>query len=179
MRHWQRSRDSPGFFKPARFPSRLSSRRPLGSRLVAEFSLGDMRISQETLLWDEADRIVFRTHVDGSIGVDRLLRVRFPARVPGGLPVYQGATAVIGRPFGAAGADVAEHPFTLDNPAHEWFGLGSTARMELTSPDGGMRSCAIGGAEVILPAAAGPGEARAPGRAHPPASPGEPRPPHE
>src|ERR1019366_6172352 len=156
-----------------------AQRCPLGSRLVAEFSLGDMRISQETLLWDGADRIVFRTHVDGSIGVDRLLRGRFPAPGPGGLPVSQGATAVIGRPFGAAGADVAEHPFTLDNPAHEWFGLGSTARMELTSPDGGLRSCAIGVAEVILPAAAGPGEARPPGRAHPAVSPGDLRLPHD
>ncbi|MDX6392479.1 MAG: hypothetical protein QOJ73_3542 [Streptosporangiaceae bacterium] len=148
---WLLSPKGPGTGSAGTSAKVTAQRCPLGSRLVAEFSLGDMRISQETLLWDGADRIVFRTHVDGSIGVDRLLRVRFPALVPGGLPVYQGATAVIGRPFGAAGADVAEHPFTLDNPAHEWFGLGSTARMELTSPDGGMRSCAIGVAEVILP----------------------------
>jgi hypothetical protein len=176
---WLLSPKGPGTGSAGTSAKVTVQRCPLGSRLVAEFSLGDMRISQETLLWDEADRIVFRTHVDGSIGVDRLLRVRFPARVPGGLPVYQGATAVIGRPFGAAGADVAEHPFTLDNPAHEWFGLGSTARMELTSPDGGMRSCAIGVAEVILPAAAGPGEARPPGRAHPAVSPGDLRLPHD
>jgi alpha-mannosidase len=151
---WLLSPKGPGTGSADTSAKVTAQRCPLGSRLVAEFSLGDMRISQETLLWDGADRIVFRTHVDGSIGVDRLLRVRFPAQVPGGLPVYQGATAVIGRPFGAAGADVAEHPFTMDNPAHEWFGLGSTARMELTTPDGSLRSCAIGVAEVILPAPA-------------------------
>ena len=176
---WLLSPKGPGTGSASASAKVTAQRCPLGSRLVAEFSLGDMRISQETLLWDGADRIVFRTHVDGSIGVDRLLRVRFPARVPGGLPVYQGATAVIGRPFGAAGADVAEHPFTLDNPAHEWFGLGSTARMDLTSPDGGRRSCAIGVAEVILPAPAEPGEARPPGRTHSSVSPGDLRLPHD
>ena len=43
--------------------------------------------------------------------------------MPGALPVYQTAVTAIGRPFGAAGADVEEHWYTLDNPAHEWFGL--------------------------------------------------------
>ena len=97
--------------------------------------------------------------MDGSIGQDRLLRVRFPADVPGGLPIYQGATAVVGRSFGSAVADVAEHPFTLDNPAHEWFGLGSTARAGWREPGGGRQERALGVAEVILPAspsAAGP-----------------------
>jgi len=125
-----------------------AQRCPVGSRLVATFRLGGLRVTQETLLWDGMDRVEFRTHVDGSLGQDRLLRVRFPADVPGGLPVYQCATAVVGRPFGSAGADVAEHPFTIDNPAHEWFGLGSTARVAA-----GGAVAAIGVAEVILPAA--------------------------
>ncbi len=129
---------------------------PLGARLVAELSLGDLRVTQETLLWDGAERIEFRTHVDGSIGQDRLLRVRFPADVPGGLPIYQGATAVVGRSFGSAGADVAEYPFTLDNPAHEWFGLGSTARAGWREPGGARQEAALGVAEVILPAAPAP-----------------------
>ncbi len=93
--------------------------------------------------------------MDGSIGQDRLLRVRFPANVPGGLPIYQAATGVVGRPFGAIGADVAEHPFTLDNPAHEWFGLGSTARVARTDASGRRREDAIGVAEIILPAPPG------------------------
>ncbi|HTS96227.1 MAG TPA: glycoside hydrolase family 38 C-terminal domain-containing protein [Streptosporangiaceae bacterium] len=136
-------------------PARVRAERcPIGARLVAELSLGDLRVTQETLLWDGADRVEFRTHVDGSIGQDRLLRVRFAARVPGGLPVYQTALAVIGRPFGSADTDVAEHEFTLDNPAHEWFGLGSTARVAVTGPAGSRRTHAIGVAEVIAPAAA-------------------------
>jgi alpha-mannosidase len=128
-----------------------AERCPAGSRLVAELEIDDLRITQETLLWDGADRIEFRTHVDGSVGQDRLLRVRFPARVPGGLPVYQTALAVIGRSPGSADTDVAEHEFTLDNPAHEWFGVGSTARVAVAGPAGGRRMHAIGVAEVITP----------------------------
>ncbi len=135
-------------------PARVRAERcPVGARLVAELELGDLRVTQETLLWDGADRVEFRTHVDGSIGQDRLLRVRFGARVPGGLPVYQTALTAVGRPFGSADTDVAEHEFTLDNPAHEWFGIGSTARVALASPAGARRMQAIGVAEVIMPAA--------------------------
>ena len=155
-----------------------AQRCPLGARLLAEFSLGDLRVTQETLLWDGAQAVEFRSHVDGSIGHDRLLRVRFPADVPGGLPVYQGATAVIGRPFGSVDADVAEHAFTLDNPAHEWFGTGSTARVSWTALSGRAEHRAIGVAEIILPgpaflnASAGPvtepggGAGRAGGHGH-------------
>ena len=128
-----------------------AERCPAGCRLVAELEIDDLRITQETLLWDGADRVEFRTHVDGSVGQDRLLRVRFPARVPGGLPVYQTALAVIGRSPGSADTDVAEHEFTLDNPAHEWFGVGSTARVAVAGPAGGRRMHAIGVAEVITP----------------------------
>jgi alpha-mannosidase len=134
-------------------PARVRAERcPVGARLVAEFDVGDLRVTQETLLWDGADRIEFRTHVDGSIGQDRLLRVRFPARVPGGLPVYQTALAVVGRSPGSADTDVAEHEFTLDNPAHEWFGVGSTARVAAGGPGGERRTHAIGVAEVVAPA---------------------------
>ena len=114
--------------------------------------MDDLRVTQETLLWDGAALVEFRTHVDGSIGQDRLLRVRFPARVPGGLPVYQTALSVVGRPFGSADTDVAEHEFTLDNPAHEWFGVGSTARVALAGPAGRRALRAVGVAEVIPPA---------------------------
>jgi alpha-mannosidase len=128
-----------------------AQRCPVGSRLVAELEIDDLRVTQETLLWDGADRAEFRTHVDGWVGQERLLRVRFPARVPGGLPVYQTALAVIGRSPGSADTDVAEHEYTLDNPAHEWFGVGSTARVAVAGPGGGRRMHAIGVAEVITP----------------------------
>jgi len=122
---------------------------PAGSRLVASFTLDGLEVTQETVLWDNAQRVEFRTHVDGYRGQDRLLRVRFPADVPGGLPVYQTATAVIGRPFGAVDVDSADHSYTLDNPAYQWFGLGSTARVRTGGATGPAQ--AIGVAEVVCP----------------------------
>jgi alpha-mannosidase len=153
---WLLSPKGPGIGSGGASAKVTAQRCPLGARLLAELTLGDLQVTQETLLWDGAERIEFRTHVDGSIGHDRLLRVRFPADVPGGLPIYQSATAVVGRPFGSASADVAEHSFTLDNPAHEWFGLGSTARVSWPEPGGGRAEAALGVAEVILPASPGP-----------------------
>ena len=126
----------------------LRRRRPAGRR----DGPGGLRFTQEILLWDGASRIEFRTHADGSIGSDRLLRVRFPAAVPGALPVYQSALSVLGRPFGSTDTDVAEHWYTLDNPAHEWFGLSSAARVSLTAPSGERLTRAIGVAEVVCPA---------------------------
>ncbi len=128
-----------------------AERCPVGGRLVATFGLGELRVTQETLLFDGAQRVEFRTHVDGSIGQDKLLRVLFPANVPGGLPVYQTAVSVIGRPPGQIDVDVAEHSFTLDSPAAEWLGVGSTARVALTGADGGRELQAIGVAEVVAP----------------------------
>ena len=129
-----------------------AQRSPIGSRLVATFTLGDLRITQETLLLDGAERAEFRTHVDGSIGQDKLLRVRFPADLPGALPVYQTATAVIGRPFAQPAVDTAQHWWTLDNPAHHWFGVGSVARVALVAPGRPtVVTQAIGVAEVITP----------------------------
>jgi alpha-mannosidase len=119
----------------------------VGSRLVSSFALEGVEVIQETVLWDRGERVEFRTHVDGYAGKDRLFRVRFPGDVPGGLPVYQTATAVIGRPFGVVDVDSAEHWYTLDNPAYQWFGVGSTARVRL----GGGQEHAIGVAEVVCP----------------------------
>ncbi|HEY9243834.1 MAG TPA: glycoside hydrolase, partial [Streptosporangiaceae bacterium] len=150
---WLLSPKGPGTGSAAA-PAKVTAQRcPLGSRLLAGFTLGDLRVTQETLLWDGGQAVEFRSHVDGSIGRDRLLRVRFPADVPGGLPVYQTATTAVGRPFGSIDADVAEHAFTLDNPAHEWFAAGSTARVGWTALDRAEQR-AIGVAEIILP---GPG----------------------
>ncbi|HEU5421313.1 MAG TPA: hypothetical protein VFV41_26750, partial [Streptosporangiaceae bacterium] len=141
-----------------------AQRCPAGQRLVARLQLDGLTVTQETLLWDGADRVEFRTHVDGSIGCDQLLRVAFPVHVPGGLPVYQTAVSVIGRPPGPADTDVAGNSFTLDNPANEWFGVGSTARIALSAGPGtagrgagahrsrhGPQYQAIGVAEVVTP----------------------------
>ena len=139
----------PGTGSAGRRSEVRAERCPAGQRLVARLRLGGLSVIQETLLSDGEPRVEFRTHVDGSIGQDRLLRVSFPVDVPGGLPVYQTAVSVIGRPPGPADTDVAEHEFTLDNPAAEWFGVGSTARVLA----GGVAQ-AIGVAEVVAPEAA-------------------------
>ena len=142
---WNLSPKGPGTGSSS-VPARVRAQRcPVGSRLVAQFALGGLEVTQETLLWDGAERVEFRTHVDGWTGHDRLLRVRFPADVPGGLPVYQTATAVIGRPFGVVDADAADCWFTLDSPAYQWFGLGSAARVRSGTVQ------AIGVAEVVCP----------------------------
>jgi Glycosyl hydrolases family 38 C-terminal domain/NPCBM-associated, NEW3 domain of alpha-galactosidase len=144
---WHLSPKGPGLGS-ASVPAAVRRERcDLGSRLVASFSLDGLDVTQETLLWDHAERIEFRTHVDSYAGRDRLVRVRFPADVPGGLPVYQTATAVIGRSFGVVDVDSADHWYTLDNPAHQWFGLGSVARVR----DSGGLAQAIGVAEVVCP----------------------------
>ena len=164
---WHLSPKGPGTGSASRPADSVRAQRsPAGSRLVADFTLGDLSVRSETILWDGSDRVEFRTRVSGSIGSDRLLRVRFPADVPGGRPVYQTATAVIGRPFGAPEADTAVQWWTLDNPAHQWFGAGSVAAVSVpgSSADGetgGRTRQAIGVAEVVCPGGtAGPGNVR-------------------
>ena len=147
---WHLSPKGPGASSAMAAAQVTAHRSPVGSKLVSRYQLGDLTITAEAILWDGAERVEFRTHVSGSIGRDRLLRVRFPARVAGGLPVYQTATAVIGRPFGAPEADVAQHWWTLDNPANHWFGLGAVARAVLAASSGEV-PVALGVAEVITP----------------------------
>ncbi|HUC24889.1 MAG TPA: glycoside hydrolase family 38 C-terminal domain-containing protein [Streptosporangiaceae bacterium] len=142
----------PGTGTTTRTATVRMERCPVGARLVAELELGGLQLTQETLLWDGADRVEFRTHVDGSIGQDHLLRVAFPADVPGGLPVYQTAVSAIGRPPGPIDSDVAEHSYTLDSPACEWLAIGSTAAVALTGAGRARHLQAIGVAEVIAPA---------------------------
>jgi alpha-mannosidase len=120
-----------------------------GSRLVTVATLDDLRITREVTLWRGGERIDFRTHVDGSIGRDRLLRVRFDLDLPGTLPVSDVGFAAIGRSFGFPEADTAESLWTLDNPAHTWAGLSATAAIRLHAPDGSTHRHAIGVAEVI------------------------------
>jgi alpha-mannosidase len=144
---WHLSPKGPGLGS-ASVPAAVRAERcPAGARLVASFTLDGLEVTQETVLWDGAGRVEFRTHVDSYAGRDRLLRVRFPAGVPGGLPVYQTATAVIGRSFGVVDVDSADTWYTLDNPAHQWFGLGCTARVR----DRSGLAQAIGVAEVVRP----------------------------
>ncbi|MCW2944519.1 MAG: Alpha-mannosidase [Actinoallomurus sp.] len=121
----------------------------IGRRLVVETALDELTITGEVLLWDGVDRVDFRTRAGGSIGQDRLLRVRFDLDVPGGRPVSEMGFAAIGRPFGFPDADTAADLWTLDNPAHNWTALSATARIVLTADDGSRQAHAIGVAEVI------------------------------
>ncbi len=123
---------------------------PAGSRITVRADLGLFRYTQRLTLWTGVDRLDVATTVDGYDGADRLIRVRWPSDVRGGLPVHEVADAVIGRGFGFVEVDSERFPWTLDNPAHTWFGLGSTARVAVRDDSGtllGHRS--IGVAELV------------------------------
>ncbi|MEV6344026.1 glycoside hydrolase family 38 C-terminal domain-containing protein [Actinoplanes sp. NPDC051851] len=115
-----------------------------GSRLVSTVTLDELTITREVILWHGSGNLDFRTHVDGSIGQDRLLRVRFDLDLPGALPVSDVGFAAIGRSFGFPELDAAESLWTLDNPAHTWAGLSATARLRLGGPAADGSSSAAG-----------------------------------
>lgn len=123
---------------------------PAGSRITVRADLGLFRYTQRLTLWKGVDRLDLTTTLDGYDGADRLIRVRWPSDVRGGLPVHEVADAVIGRGFGFVEVDSERFPWTLDNPANTWFGLGSTARVAVADSSGralGERS--IGVAELV------------------------------
>lgn len=125
---------------------------PAGQRITVRADLGLFTYTQRLTLWKGVDRLDVSTTVDGYDGADRLIRVRWPSDVRGGLPVHEVADAVIGRGFGFVDVDSEQFPWTLDNPANTWFGLGSTARVAVHDGSGellGHRS--IGVAELIYP----------------------------
>ncbi|MCV7028606.1 NEW3 domain-containing protein [Mycobacterium sherrisii] len=132
---------------------------PLGQRLVVRGRIGELLCYTQTLtLWDGVDRVDCRTTIDEFSGEDRLLRLRWPCPVPGAMPVSEVGDAVVGRGFallhdGPRSIDTARHPWTLDNPAYSWFGLSSTARINLG--DNNIRTMSV--AEVVAPSEASSG----------------------
>ncbi len=122
-------------------------RGPLGERVTARGTVGSVRYTQTITVWEGVDRVDCATTVDEFTGSDQLLRVRWPCPVPGALPVSEVGNAVVGRGFGLIDVDSAQHPWTLDNPAHTWFGLSSAASLRLA--DGALRP--IGVAEIVVP----------------------------
>ena len=147
-------------------PARVRAyRSALGERLVIEGSIGGLlRYTQTLTLWHGLDRLDCRTTIDEFTGADRLVRLRWPCPVPGALPVSEVGDAVIGRGFGLLhdhdsgedrAVDTAHHPWTLDNPAHGWFGLSSAARISV-----GGQTRAVSVAEVVGSSEAGAGAAR-------------------
>jgi alpha-mannosidase len=126
---------------------------PIGQRVVVERQFQDCRLEQEIILWEGVARVDLTTRLHDYRGQDRLFRIRFPVAVDGGAPISEVGNAVVGRGFGTPNVDVGDVPFTLDNPAYDWFGLGATARVALRDADGGepYASTAIGIAELIVP----------------------------
>ncbi|MFF4014941.1 NEW3 domain-containing protein [Streptomyces sp. NPDC001843] len=136
---------------------------PAGSRVTVTADLEVFRYTQRLTLWKGVDRLDVATSIDGYDGADRLIRVRWPSNVRGGLPVHEVADAVVGRGFGFVEVDSERFPWTLDNPANTWFGLGSTARVAVRDGAGallGHRS--IGVAELVFPGWDQAGELGAP-----------------
>ncbi|HEX6755701.1 MAG TPA: glycoside hydrolase family 38 C-terminal domain-containing protein [Mycobacteriales bacterium] len=119
---------------------------PAGSRLTVRGRVQDVRFEQTLAVWNGLSRVDCETRLD-PVGEDRLLRLRWPSSVRGGLPVSEVGAAVVGRGWGIVDVDSAEHPWTLDNPAHSWFGVGSTARVRA-----GSSAVPVGVAEVVAPA---------------------------
>ncbi|MFD0275070.1 NEW3 domain-containing protein [Kitasatospora sp. NPDC127111] len=135
---------------------------PLGERLVIGGTVDGVRYEQTVTLWHGVDRVDCRTRVVDHSGADRLLRLRFPVDLPGALPVSEVADAVVGRGFAMPDVDSAEAPWTLDNPANTWFGLGCTARVALTGLAGeALGERALGVAEVVVPDLDAAADARA------------------
>ncbi|MDD4868517.1 MAG: NEW3 domain-containing protein, partial [Mycobacterium sp.] len=125
----------------------------LGQRLVVRGAIGTLlRYTQTLTLWRAVARVDCRTTIDDFTGADRLVRLRWPCPVPGATPVSEVGNAVVGRGFallhdGGLSVDTARHPWTLDNPAHGWFALSSTARVRA-----GAAVRALSVAEVVSPA---------------------------
>ncbi len=122
---------------------------PIGKRLVVRGRLGELSYTQTITLRERSERIDCRTTLDGFTGADHLVRVSWAADVPGALPISDVGSAVVGRGFAFRGTDVAEHPWTLDNPAVNWFALSSTARVRISASDGRPIERAIGIAELV------------------------------
>jgi alpha-mannosidase len=119
---------------------------PAGQRLTVAGRVGDVDYEQVLTVWTGLSRVDCVTRLE-PVGADRLLRLRWPVAVPGGLPVSEVGAAVVGRGYGIVDVDSAEHPWTLDNPAYSWFGVGSTARVVVDDVP-----VAIGVAEVVADA---------------------------
>lgn len=128
-------------------------RGPLGERLVVSGRIrGVLAYTQTLTLWHGVDRVDCSTVIDEFTGADHLLRLRWPCPIPGAMPVAEVADAVIGRGFAllhepsGRSVDTAQHPWTLDTPAHRWFGLSATARIDVGD---GVRAMSV--AEVVAP----------------------------
>lgn len=131
----------------------------LGERLVVDATMpGEGFIYRHCwTLWRVSRRLELRTEVHGWAAQDQLLRLRFPTVLRGATPVSAVGGSVVARGFGLIDVDVADAPWTLDNPAAEWFGLSASLVVEVS--EGPERPVyherALGVAEVVAPAGQG------------------------
>jgi len=132
----------------------VRSTSPIGERLVISCSGRSAHTSTLTL-WRGVDRVDGRVVLASMDGSDHLVRLRWPVAVPGSRPVFETGEAVIGRGFAHVDVDAAEHPWTLDTPASNWFAnsvcarvvVGGASSAALASP---LASLAFGVAEVVI-----------------------------
>ena len=110
---------------------------------------------QLVTLWRGLDRLELHTEIHGWALADRLLRLRFPTTLVGGTPVSAVGDAVIGRGFALIDVDSADSPWTLDNPAAEWFGLGANLLVEAVEDGSAYHRRSVGVAELITPTGSG------------------------
>ena len=113
---------------------------------------------QVTTLWQGSRRAELRTEVHDWAAKDRLLRLRFPTTLSGATPVSAVGDAVVGRGFALIDVDAADAPWTLDNPAAEWFGLSTTLVVEASDGAVCYHQRSIGVAELVT----GPGQGASP-----------------
>ncbi|WP_246486172.1 NEW3 domain-containing protein [Kribbella qitaiheensis] len=139
----------------------LTQTGPLGSRVVSRGEVDGIAYESVITAYAGLDRIEFTTRILDHAQSDRLVRVKFPADVPGALPLSEVAGAVVGRGFGLIDVDSEQAPWTLDNPANTWFALGSTAQISLVDAEGnkiGTRPVAV--AEIVVPDDTQPSDVR-------------------
>lgn len=128
-----------------------AERSTLGERLVVEGEVAGFRYRQVATLFRGLRRLEVTLALSGFRDQDRLVRVRVPTTLRGGTPLSAVGDAVIARDFALIDVDVAEHPWTLDNPAAEWCGLGTTLVVEAGDPGRPVHRRAVGVAEVVAP----------------------------
>lgn len=122
---------------------------PIGSRLVISGEFLDCTRRQELTLYTGIDRVDCTTRLDGFSASNRLTRLRFQTAVSGGMPVSETANATLARNHGFPHDDTRNgNTHTLDFPAHNWFEVGSTLRLQV--PSGKARAVGVG--ELVVPA---------------------------
>ena len=127
----------------------------IGERLVVDGPMEGFRYRQLITLWKGARRVELTTEIHDWRLQDHLLRLRIPTTLAGGTPVSAVGDAVVARGFGLIDVDAEEHPWTLDNPAAEWFGLSTTLLVEAAEAGRAYHRQGMGVAELVTPVGAG------------------------